>query len=212
MLIGSATLIGAGVTAFYMTRMMTMTFFGEARWEDDVHPHESGKVMTIPMIILAIGSVFGGYVLLKVADIEHWLEPVVGFAKPENNVSNTVLIPVTLLVVMLGAGYAWIKYGRRPVPVEAPMNVSFLTKAARADAYGDAFNEAVFMRPGQHLTRFLTYFDAKGVDGVVSGLAATIGGLSARLRRTQSGLARSYAVFILGGAILIAFVLLLVRL
>jgi NADH-quinone oxidoreductase subunit L len=212
MLIGSATLLGAGVTAFYMTRMMTMTFFGEARWENDVHPHESGKVMTIPMIVLAIGSVFGGYALLKVADIEHWLEPVVGFAKPENNVSNTVLIPVTLLVVLIGAGYAWIKYGRRPVPVEAPTNVSFFTRAARADAYGDAFNEAVFMRPGQHLTRLLTYFDTKGVDGVVNGLAATIGGLSARSRRTQSGFARSYAVFMFGGALLIAFVLLLVRL
>jgi NADH-quinone oxidoreductase subunit L len=212
MVIGMATLIGAGVTAFYMTRMMTMTFFGEARWEEGVHPHESPKVMTVPMIILSIGSVFGGYVLLKVVDIEHWLEPVVGFAKPEHGVSNTVLIPITLAVVLGGAGYAWIKYGRRPVPVVAPTNVSFLTRAARADAYGDAFNEAVFMRPGQHLTRLLTYFDAKGVDGVVSGLAATVGGLSARVRSTQSGFARSYALFMFGGAALIAFVLLLVRL
>ena len=212
MIVGLATLIGAGVTAFYMTRMMAMTFYGEARWEDGVHPHESSNVMTIPMIVLAFGSVFGGLVLLFVGDIEHWLEPVVGFAKPEHGVSTSTLIPITMAVVLAGAGYAWMKYGRRPVPVVAPTEVSFLTKAARADAYGDAFNEAVFMRPGQHLTRALTFFDAKGVDGVVNGLAAGVGGLSARARRTQSGFARSYALYMVGGAALIAFVLLLVRL
>ena len=212
MIVGLATLIGAGVTAFYMTRMMAMTFYGEARWEDGVHPHESSNVMTIPMIVLAFGSVFGGLALLFVGDIEHWLEPVVGFAEPEHGVSTSTLIPITMAVVLAGAGYAWMKYGRRPVPVVAPTEVSFLTKAARADAYGDAFNEAVFMRPGQHLTRALTFFDAKGVDGVVNGLAAGVGGLSARARRTQSGFARSYALYMVGGAALIAFVLLLVRL
>ena len=210
--IGLATLIGAGVTAFYMTRMMTMTFFGEARWEDGVHPHESSNLMTIPMIVLAFGSVFGGLLMLFVGDIEHWLEPVVGFAKPAHHVSNSTLIPVTLAVVLAGASYAWIKYGRRPVPVVAPTEVSFLTRAARADAYGDALNEAVFMRPGQHLTRSLTFFDAKGIDGVVNGLAAGIGGLSARTRKTQTGYARNYAAYMLGGAVLIAFILYLVRL
>ena len=211
-IVGLATLIGAGVTAFYMTRMMTMTFFGEARWEDGVHPHESPKVMTIPMIVLAFGSAFGGLILMFVGNIEHWLEPVVGFAQPEHGVANTTLIPVTLAVVLAGAGYAWNKYGRRPVPVVAPTEVSFLTRAARQDAYGDAFNEAVFMRPGQHLTRALTFFDAKGIDGVVHGLAAAVGGLSSRARKTQTGYARNYAAYMLGGAVLIAFILYLVRL
>ena len=212
MIIGLATLVGAGVTAFYMTRMMAMTFFGEARWEDDVHPHESPAVMTIPMIVLAVGSVLGGMAMLFVADIEHWLEPVTGFAKPEHSVSHNVLIPVTLAVVLGGALFAWSRYGRRPVPVEAPANVSFLTKAARADAYGDALNEAVLMRPGQYLTRSLTWFDSKAIDGLVSGSAAAIGGLSARARRLQNGFVRSYALTMLGGAVLIALVLLLVRL
>jgi NADH-quinone oxidoreductase subunit L len=212
MIIGLATLLGAGVTAFYMTRMMAMTFFGEARWEDDVHPHESPAVMTIPMIVLAVGSAFGGMAMLFVGDIEHWLEPVTGFAKPEHSVSHNVLIPVTLAVVLGGALFAWSRYGRRPVPVEAPANVSFLTKAARADAYGDALNEAVLMRPGQYLTRSLTWFDSKAIDGLVSGSAAAIGGLSARARRLQNGYVRSYALTMLGGAVLIALVLLLVRL
>jgi NADH-quinone oxidoreductase subunit L len=210
--IGLATLLGAGVTAFYMTRMMAMTFFGEARWEDDVHPHESPAVMTIPMIVLALGSVFGGMAMLFFGDIEHWLEPVTGFAYPEHSVSNAVLIPITLTVVLFGAGYAWLKYGRRPVPTVAPTNVSLLTRAARADAFGDALNEAVFMRPGQYLTRSLTWFDTKAVDGLISGFAAAVGGLSARSRRLQNGYARSYALTMFGGALLIAVVLLLVRL
>jgi len=211
-IIGLATLLGAGVTAFYMTRMMAMTFFGEARWQDDVHPHESSAVMTIPMIVLAVGSVFGGMAMLFVGDIEHWLEPVTGFAKPEHSVSHSVLIPVTLTVVLGGAVLAWLRYGRRPVPVEAPTNVSFLTKAARADAYGDSINEALLMRPGQYLTRSLIWFDSKAIDGLVNGMAAAIGGLSARARRLQNGYVRSYALTMLGGAVLIALVLLLVRL
>jgi NADH-quinone oxidoreductase subunit L len=210
--VGVAALLGAGVTAFYMTRMMAMTFFGEARWQDDVHPHESPAVMTIPMMVLAFGSVFGGMAMLFLGDIEGWLEPVTGFAEPTHAVSNATLIPITLATVLIGAGYAWLRYGRRPIPVVAPSQVSFLTRAARADAYGDALNEAVFMRPGQYLTRALTWFDAKGIDGAIGGFAAAIGGISARARRLQNGYTRSYALTMLGGAALIAFVLLLVRL
>ena len=211
-LVGLATLLGAGVTAFYMTRMMAMTFFGEARWEDGVHPHESPLVMTVPMIILSIGSVFGGMALLFLVDIEHWLEPVTGFHHAEGGVSNTILIPVTLAVVLGGAAYGWIKYGSRPVPRVAPTEVSVFTKAARADVYGDAINEAVFMRPGQYLTRALVWFDTKSIDGTATGMASAIGGLSARTRRLQNGFARSYALTMLGGALLIACVLFLVRL
>ncbi|NBU32007.1 MAG: NADH-quinone oxidoreductase subunit L [Actinobacteria bacterium] len=212
LIIGLATLLGAGVTAFYMTRMMAMTFYGEARWEKDAHPHESSLVMTAPMILLAIGSVFGGMALLFLGDIEVWLEPVVGIADPAHAISNTVLIPITLLVVLAGAGYGWLKYAKTPVPAVAPAKVSLLTRAARADAYGDALNEAIFMRPGQYLTRALVWFDTKAVDGTVGGLGAAVGGLSARLRRSQNGLARSYALTMVGGAALLALVLLLVRL
>ena len=210
--VGIATLLGAGVTAFYMTRMMAMTFFGDSRWENGVHPHESPKVMVLPMIVLSIGSVFGGMALLFLGDIEAWLEPVTGFQHAEGGVSNSVLIPITLAVVLGGAGYGWNKYARRPVPRVAPTEVSIFTKAARADVYGDAFNEAVFMRPGQYLTRALVWFDAKGVDGTASGIASAIGGLSARTRRLQNGFTRSYALTMLGGALLIACVLFLVRL
>ena len=68
-------MIGAGITGFYMTRLMLMTFFTEKRWAEDVHPHESPKVMTVPLIVLAALSVLGG--LMLVGDwIVDFLEPV----------------------------------------------------------------------------------------------------------------------------------------
>jgi NADH-quinone oxidoreductase subunit L len=211
-IVGIATLLGAGVTAFYMTRMMAMTFFGTARWEKGVHPHESPKTMTIPMIVLAFGSAFGGMALLYLGNIEHWLEPVTGFAEPHHHVSTAVLMPITLVVIAVGAWYGWTKYARNEVPRVAPSEVSFLTRAARADAYGDAFNEAVFMRPGQQVTSAVALIDAKGVDGSVHGLAGIVGGLSGQVRKLQNGYARSYALTMLAGAALLACVLFLVRL
>jgi NADH-quinone oxidoreductase subunit L len=89
--------------------------------------------------------------------------------------------------------------------------VTALTRAARHSLYGDAFNESVFMRPGQYLTRALVYFDSRGIDGVVNGLAAGIGGTSARVRRAQTGFVRSYALSMLAGALAIAATLVLVR-
>jgi NADH-quinone oxidoreductase subunit L len=203
---GVAALIGAGVTAFYMTRMMAMTFFGKARWEPGVHPHESPAWMTIPMIILSIGSVVAGFMLLYVGDIEHWLEPVVGFEKAEGGPSTGVLIAMTLSVVVIGVVLGWRQYAVRDVPRVAPTQVSWATRAARADLYGDAVNEAVFMRPGQYLTRTLVWTDNKVVDGAVNGTAAGIGGLSARLRRWQSGYVRSYALSMLLGTVVIGAV------
>ncbi len=204
---GVAALLGAGVTAFYMTRMMAMTFHGKARWEPGVHPHESPATMTLPMMLLAVGSALGGMILLFVVDIEHWLEPVVGFEDAHLPVPAPVMMALTMAVVVVGAVIGWRQYAIREVPRLAPTQVSFLTVAARNDLYGDAVNEALFMRPGQYLTRTLVWLDNRGIDGAVNGLAAALGGLSARWRRWQSGYVRSYAlsmllgVVVLGGAL-----------
>jgi NADH-quinone oxidoreductase subunit L len=210
---GVAALIGAGVTAFYMTRVMLMTWFGDKRWRDDAHPHESPPIMVGPLVALALLSLVGGAMELGImpgGGIEAWLDPVTGYTDAEHVLPTLAYPLITLVVVAIGVGWAWLVYGREPVPVVPPVG-SLLTRAARADLYGDAVNEAVFMRPGQYLTRTLVFVDSKGIDGAVNGLAAGIGGLSARTRRIQTGFVRSYAMAMLGGAVFVIAALLLVR-
>jgi NADH-quinone oxidoreductase subunit L len=210
--LGLAALLGVGLTAFYMTRALLMTFFGEKRWEPDVHPHESPRSMTIPMMVLAVLALVGGYLLVLNGGVTHWLAPAVGAeGEGEHPLNKWLLGSIALLVVALGVGVAYVIFGQRRVPASQPVGVSFVTTAARRNLYADAFNEAVLMRPGQWLTSALVYFDNKGVDGTVNGLAAAFGGGSARLRRTQTGFVRSYALSMLGGSVAVLAVLLVVR-
>jgi NADH-quinone oxidoreductase subunit L len=203
--LGTTAMVGAGITAFYMTRLFAMTFHGTPRWqeEDRFHPHESPLVMTVPMMVLAVGSAFLGLVLGPTQVISTWLAPVVGEAGEEHPVVNRyVLMGITLVLVAIGAWVAWSRYARDDVPEVAPRG-SVLTRAARVDLYQDAVNEGLFMRPGVHLTRALVFADAKGVDGAVGGTAALVGGLSSRLRRVQNGYARSYALTMLSGVVVV---------
>lgn len=218
--LGTVTLIGAGLTAFYMTRVMMMTFFGEKRWPEhlrggaagDTHPHESPAVMTGPMILLAIGSVAAGALFAFGSSLQNWLEPVVGAHHGEETVPAGVVTALALVVVAIGVGFAYYQYAQREIPETAPESVSALTIAARKDLYGDALNEAAFMRPGSYLTRALVFLDNRGIDGIVNGTAALIGGLSGRIRKVQTGFVRSYALSMFTGAALVAAALLAVRL
>ncbi len=218
-LLGSAALIGAGITAFYMTRLMIMTFFGEPRWKQlktaygqDYHPHEAKLVMTVPMIILAVGSVGAGAYLAIGDRLATWLAPSVGpFEEPEPPVSAGVITVGTLAVVAVGVFIAYWIVGRRPVPLTAPMPVTPLVALARADVGGDAINETLVARPGIWLTGTLVYTDAKGIDGAVNGLAATLGGLSGRWRHWQNGYVRSYALSMFAGTLGVILLVLLVR-
>ena len=211
-LMGGIAVLAAGLTAFYMTRLMLMTFFGTKRWTDDVHPHESPKVMTVPMLLLAVGSVVSGFLLVHVFDLARWLEPVLGAEEAEHVLSPVTVSAITLLAVAAGVAVAYRVFALRPVPVTAPVAVTPFTVAARKNLYLDSLNEAVLMRPGQYLTRALVFFDNRGIDGGVNGLAAAIGGGSARLRRIQTGFVRSYALSMFGGAALVVAGLLAVRL
>jgi NADH-quinone oxidoreductase subunit L len=209
--LGGAALLGAGLTAFYMTRLMLMTFFGRPRWEDGVHPHEAPPVMTVPMIVLAVGSVVSGLALVSLFPLSEWMAPV--FGEPEE--AEHVIAPLTIAlavtaVSLVGVLLAWLFVGRREVPVTAPVRVSPVTRAARNALYADAVNESLFMRPGQWLTRALVFFDNRGVDGAVNGMAAALGGSSSRLGRAQTGFVRTYAMGMLGGAVIVAGALLAV--
>ncbi|GAA0384015.1 NADH-quinone oxidoreductase subunit L [Streptomyces luteireticuli] len=214
-ILGGAALLGAAITAYYMTRVMILTFFGEKRWQPDAqgelpHPHESPSTMTIPMIVLAVGSVFAGGLFSINESFVKWLEPVTGHEEGNSPVSALTVTAATMVVLVLGAGLAWAQYGRRPVPVTAPPG-SLLTRAARRDLLQDDINHIVLVRGGEHLTRSLVYLDHKLVDGVVNGTAASVGGLSGRMRRLQNGYVRSYAVSMFGGAAVLIAATLLMR-
>ena len=202
-LIGSIALFGAALTAFYMTRVMILTFTGTPRYDINNPPHESPFLMLFPMGILAIGSVTSGFLLARDKTLVHWLEPL--FAPREGHGSE-ILPPIVislmaLTVVIIGASYAWFKYGRGPVADTAPTNVSVFTRIARHDLLQDDFNESVFMRPGQALTRLIVKTDDVVVDGTVRGVAAATLGSGSALRSSQTGFVRSYAALIVIGAI-----------
>jgi len=214
-LVGVLALLGAGVTAFYMTRLMLMTFLGAKRWERGVHPHESPLTMTVPLIVLGAASVVGGALLNNW--IEGWLDPAVGGAHAAGEQAGLLHVsPVglfTLVVVAAGVVLSFFLFGpRRSIPVEQPASRSPFTLAGRRDLFGDAINEAVFMRPGQKMTAGLARFDASGFDGAVNGTGTAIADMSSRLRRVQNGFVRSYALTMVAGAAVVGAVLVLGRL
>jgi NADH-quinone oxidoreductase subunit L len=209
---GVCAILGAGITGFYMTRMMLMTFFGEKRWGKDVHPHESPSVMTIPLIVLAALSVLGGVMLIG-GWIEDFLAPVTGFAEEANPPLPAWAVSViVVLVVAVGFSIAYMFFGRREVPRTAPQEVSWVTRAARNDVYGDAINDELVVKPSMALTSGLVVFDEAVVDGGFTGSAVMVGGVGAMGRRLQNGFVRSYALSLLGGALLVVLALLAVNL
>ncbi len=217
---GGAATLAAGLTAFYMTRLMIMTFFGEKRWQDlhaadgsDYHPHESPLSMTVPMIVLAIGSVGAGFLLSQGDVLINWLTPSLGERQElQGGALPAEIVPWLVLgVSALGVLVAYLTVGRRRTPVERPERVSLPVRAARRDLYANAVNEALIARPGTWLSRALVFVDNRGVDGLVNGTAALLGGSSGRLRRLQTGFVRSYALSMLGGGVLVIAALLAVR-
>ena len=204
-LLGGAALIGAAITAFYMSRVVILTFFSNKRWDDNAHPHESPILMWLPMAILAIGSVASGYLFTKGDALQNWLEPVVashGEGEHAELLPPTTVSVLALTLVAIGVAIAIMKYRAESNP-NTPENVSIFTRIARKDLMQDAFNEAVFMRPGQALTKSLVAVDESIIDGAVSGIGSAAVGSGQLLRKLQTGFVRSYAALMLVGIALL---------
>lgn len=211
--LGSLALAGAGVTAFYMTRLMLMTFFGRQRWREGVHPHESPAVMWLPLVLLAIPSVAAGALLN--GWIGRWLEPAIGADPGPAHGWVPQITPIglaTMAVVAAGVLVAYLIFGRRPVPVMPMFSGNPLIQIGRKDLYGDAFNEAVFMKPGQLLTRAVVAVDEHVVDGAVLGGAGLAFSAGKTARQLQNGYVRSYALMLVIGVVLLGVVLVVNRL
>ena len=202
-ILGSVTLLGAGITAFYMTRVMILTFTGTKRWDENAHPHESPWLMWLPMAILAIGSVSSGFLLSRGDALVNWLHPLFDHHEEhEQHLLEPIVVSgLALTMVAIGIAIAFVKYSRQDVESVAPEDVSVFTKIARQDLMQDRFNETVFMRPGQVLTTTLVATDEVVIDGTVRTVGKIAMGSGSALRGLQNGFVRSYAALILLGAV-----------
>jgi len=212
-LFGSAALLGAVITAFYMTRLMLMTFFGNKRWAQGSEPHESPILMWAPMAVLAVGSVASGYLLYSGKAIVKWLAPVVDKDHHEHAEFLPPIVVTTLAVVavIIGVSIAFIKY-RGELSDRAPSEVSIFTRVTRRDLLQDDANEFLFMRPGQKLTQLLVRTDESVIDGAVRAVGSSALGSARGMRKLQTGYVRNYALLILIGALVALFAALVVTL
>ncbi|SNV24775.1 NADH-quinone oxidoreductase subunit L [Dermatophilus congolensis] len=209
-IIGPLVVLVAGLTAFYMSRLFFMTFHGRKRWLKDDHPHESPATMTVPMVILAIGSVFLGGVLTFFG-FPHWLEPVVGAHGAEHHpvLPVSVITGITLVCVAAGVFLAWRDYAKKDVPALAPEG-NLLTKIASNDFYQDSVNDLVLVGPGNAVVKGATGTDDIVISGGSNGIGAGLAGLSGVVARLQNGYARSYALMMLSGVVAILAAVLVV--
>ena len=208
-LLGGAALLGAAITAFYMSRVIILTFFSKKRWDENAHPHESPLLMWLPMVVLAVGSIASGFLFSSGDALKKWLEPVVAANYHEAHselLPHTTVSAIVLFLVAIGVGMAIYKYRTESDP-NAPQEVSLFTRIARKDLLQDQVNEALFMRPGQNLTSALVSIDEKVIDGAVSGVGGAAVGSGQLLRKLQSGFVRSYAAIMLAGIAILLLVI-----
>ncbi len=207
-------LIAAILTAFYMSRWFFLIFLGQPRYGDDVHPHESPRSMTIPLIALGVLSAIGGVALNPVhtGPLYRFLEPTVGPIgdlgyEPYGPLEESVLIPLAIVAAAIGIGLAYLLYLRRPVmgartsePITGP-----LAELAERKFFVDEAYEALFVTAGGGVARAMVWFDTRVIDGIVNSAGAGSVLLGRGTRRAQSGLVRRYvAVMVLGVLALLA--------
>jgi NADH-quinone oxidoreductase subunit L len=194
-------LITAGLTAFYMTRMMWMTFGGSKRWDDEVHPHESPWTMVVPLAVLGGLSVVGGLINTPwKLTLEHFLEPAfeaVHLAHIPGGATPWVLAFVSIAAGIIGIALATSRY-RTGTHAEDEGAWKLMNRGYYVD---DAYAKAFVVGGGAVATWAAESIDTKGIDGAVNGIAAVTAKVSSWMRPLQTGLVRSYAVAILIGTV-----------
>ena len=204
----------AGMTAFYSFRLFLLIFHGEFRGTDKQKAHlkESPKVVTIPLMLLAIGAVTAGNlgipeVLGGKANWGHFLEPVVGHALAHpSHMTEYILMAMSVSAGAIGIFLAWKMYMKKP---EIPKNIMerypTLYKLSLNKYYVDEIYDFLIVKPALLLSRnvILNFFDIGIIDKVVNGVPKLIGQLSGSMRKMQDGLVSHYLAYMCGGAVFI---------
>jgi NADH-quinone oxidoreductase subunit L len=191
--------ITAGMTAFYVFRAYFLAFFGEYRGHH--HPHESPFVMTLPLIVLAVLSLGGGFL-----NVPKWLAPTMSSVERENEMAMIISASFGIAGILL----AWFLYVLRPKLAESlKTSAGSLHTLIENKYYVDEIYSAVIVKPAQVISRIILWkgIDEGLIDGSVDGsgrLVRSIGGL---LRQLQSGSIRNYATWVMAGSLLVIFIL-----
>ena len=213
-----AAAVAAALTAFYMSRLLFLAFFGERRWSEGVHPHESGVIMVLPMVVLAVGAVAGGVIdlpeslfgihLRGALRLDGFLEPVIGRAA---HAESTGVLAVMWSVAAIGVLGAWWIYG---VDLERRMAVRRrlgpVGTLVRNRFFVDEIYSTLVVAPARLVAAFSAYvFDRYVVDGAVNGVATVVSKAATWGRYAQTGFVRTYAlaVFIGTAAVVTYFTL-----
>src|SRR5512139_1425697 len=235
-LLWAVAAVAAGMTAFYMFRALFMTFFGESRVDEHVahHVHESPKIMTVPLMVLAVLSVIGGYigvphVLGGANHIHQFLAPVLGGGaepgKAHAGISilsqawasggegggygaalELLMMVVSVVIALIGIGMAYLFYVKNPaLPKRAAEKWKGLYKLVYNKYYVDELYEILFINSLKNLgTGLWNGFDEFVIDGTINGIAYFIGLLSGVMRKMQTGLVQNYAFSMILGGIVLA--------
>ena len=203
-------LVTAFFTALYIARLIFMTFAGSYR--GDAHPHESPRVMTGPMAVLAVLAAFGGLLGLSEASgvVQRFLEPTLGTV-PEatQGLPEAVLTTLSVLVALAGVGAGWLVYGSGLIDWGAlRVRLTGLHNFLERGWYVDDAYANLLVPPAEAGSAFLAYvIDARVIDGTVNDVGRWTATLAGAARRIQSGLVRSYALAFLLGVFAILFYL-----
>lgn len=211
-----AGVIGAILTAFYMFRMMFLTFYGSYRGtqEQQHHLHESPKSMTVPLIILAILAAVGGFINVpEVLGGGHWLanflSPVFADSASKAGVltldhsTEFALMAVSVACALAAAIFAYFRYVKRAhVPVSDSTPRPALANASYNKFYVDEIYRAVFTRPLDGLSNFFyRVVDKSGIDGIVNGFGSGATESSKGFRLLQSGNTGFYIFMMVAGIV-----------
>jgi NADH-quinone oxidoreductase subunit L len=208
-------IITAGLTAFYMFRQLFMVFHGSLRADDHTkaHIHESPPLMTVPLVILAVGSIFSGWLgapeYLWGSIWDDWLQPVFGGSHSAEHAAVTtelLVTGITLGVVALGIYLAYAKYGRAKAAVPAAVGSTGLYRLLHDSYHIDEVYDRLVVRPFTAVSDWLArFFDPAVIDGVINGVAKLVRGFSLIWREAQTGNIQHYLIGFLAGTLALLF-------